>query len=94
MGRYRAPRSLATLGVALVAGGGASWVVGEQYDRRMATNVGFALVAAGVATVIAAGGWMAATVACDADPDCDDTDQCREVPAPPGGIPYKQCVPR
>jgi hypothetical protein len=93
-GRYRGPRSLATLGVVLTAGGGTSWVIGEQYDRRSATTVGFTLVAAGVAAVIAAGGWMASTVACDADPDCDDIDQCREVPAPPGGIPYKQCVPR
>jgi hypothetical protein len=52
------------------------------------------LVAAGVALAIAAGGWMAGAVGCDADPDCDDAEQCREVPAPPGGIPYKQCVPR
>ena len=78
----------------LVAGGGATWVTGERYDQRTPTTVGFALVAAGVAAAIAAGGWMAAAVGCDADPDCDDVDQCREVPAPPGGIPYKQCVPR
>jgi hypothetical protein len=93
-GQHRAPRSLAGMGVVLIAGGGAAWVTGEQYDRRMATNVGFTLVAAGIAAVIAAGGWLAAAVACDADPDCDEADQCREVPAPPGGIPYKQCVPR
>jgi hypothetical protein len=93
-GRYRGPRSLATLGAVLIAGGGTTWVIGEQYDHRSATSAGFALVGAGVAAVIAAGGWMALAVACDADPDCDDSDQCREVPAPPGGIPYKQCVPR
>jgi hypothetical protein len=93
-GRYRGPRSLAALATVLVAGGGAAWVVGERYDQRTPTNVGFALVSAGVAAAVAAGGWMAASVGCDADPDCDDVEQCREVPAPPGGIPYKQCVPR
>ena len=30
----------------------------------------------------------------DVYPDCPDEEQCREVPAPPGGIPYKQCIPR
>jgi hypothetical protein len=93
-GRYGGPRSLAGLGAVLVAGGGTTWVAGEQYDRRGLTDAGFTLVVAGIAAVIAAGGWMAGAVACDADPDCDDADQCREVPAPPGGIPYKQCVPR
>lgn len=93
-GRYRGPRSLAGLGTALVVGGGASWIAGERTNQSAATSVGFSLVAAGVSLVIAAGGWMAAAVGCDADPDCDDAEQCREVPAPPGGIPYKQCVPR
>jgi hypothetical protein len=82
------------LGAVLIAGGGTTWVLGEQYDRRTATNAGFTLVAAGLVAVVAAGGWLAGAVACQADPDCDDADQCREVPAPPGGIPYKQCVPR
>jgi hypothetical protein len=93
-GRYRGPRSLAALGTVLVGAGGTTWVVGERSDRGSATSVGFTLVAAGLAMVIAAGGWMAAAVGCNADPDCDDAEQCREVPAPPGGIPYKQCVPR
>jgi hypothetical protein len=93
-GRYRGPRTLATLGAVLVGTGGATWVGGEHYGQRTMTNTGFGLVVAGVAAVIAAGGWMAKTVACDADPDCDDAEQCREVPAPPGGVPYKQCVPR
>jgi len=82
------------LGTTLVAGGGATWVVGERTDANGMTNLGFALVVAGLAAAIAAGGWMASAVSCDADPDCDDSEQCREVPAPPGGIPYKQCVPR
>lgn len=93
-GRYARPRSLAGFGTALVAGGGATWVIGERSERVATTNVGFALLAVGLVTVLAAGGWMAAAVSCEADPDCDDAEQCREVPAPPGGIPYKQCVPR
>ncbi len=32
--------------------------------------------------------------ACDVDPDCDEDEQCREIPAPPGGVPYKQCMTR
>ena len=82
------------LGTTLVAGGGGAWVVGERSQASSTTNLGFTLVVAGLAAVIAAGGWMAAAVSCDADPDCDDSEICREVPAPPGGIPYKQCVPR
>ena len=93
-GRYRGPRSLAVLGTTLVAGGGTAWVLGERSQGTTLTDAGFTLVAAGLAVVIAAGGWMASAVSCDADPDCDDSEQCREVPAPPGGIPYKQCVPR
>jgi hypothetical protein len=94
VGRYRGPRSLAGIGSALVVGGGATWIAGERSSQSAATSVGFSLVAAGVALVIVAGGWMAGAVGCDADPDCDDAEICREVPAPPGGIPYKQCVPR
>ena len=37
---------------------------------------------------------MAASAACENDPDCHEEEQCREVPAPAGFIPYKQCVPR
>src|SRR5947199_360731 len=55
---------------------------------------GFITAAVGLAAIVAAGGWMAAAVACNADPDCAETETCREVPAPPGGVPYKQCVPR
>jgi hypothetical protein len=58
------------------------------------TGTGFVAVAVGLAAVVAAGGWMAASVSCDADPDCPEEETCREVPAPPGGVPYKQCVPR
>ena len=51
-------------------------------------------VVVGVAAIVAAGGWMAVQVACNVDPDCDEEEQCREIPAPPGGVPYKQCMAR
>jgi hypothetical protein len=100
-GLYSGPRTLATAGALAVAGGSGLWATGEglQGDsKRPATdamvNIGFAGVVVGLAAIVIAGGWMAASVSCDADPDCPDEEQCREVPAPPGGIPYKQCIPR
>ncbi|HVV53290.1 MAG TPA: hypothetical protein VHO06_26775 [Polyangia bacterium] len=100
-GLHAGPRTLAAIGAVFVGGGSATWAAGEEVDRsahlstsRALTGVGFAAVAVGLAAVVAAGGWMAATVACDADPDCPESETCREVPAPPGGVPYKQCVPR
>ena len=54
---------------------------------RALVDVGFAAVAVGLAAVVAAGGWMAAAVACDADPDCPEEETCREVPAPPAASP-------
>jgi hypothetical protein len=85
----------------LVGAGSATWAAGEGVDRgahsstaRALTDGGFVALAVGLAAVVAAGGWMAAAVACDADPDCPEEETCREVPAPPGGVPYKQCVPR
>jgi len=93
-GRHRGPRSLAALGTVLVGGGGATWIGGEHSDQRGTATAGFAIVAVGMAAVIAAGGWMANDIGCRADPDCDESEQCREVPAPPGGIPYKQCMSR
>ena len=62
--------------------------------RNGLSRGGFITAAVGLAAIVAAGGWMAAAVACNADPDCAETETCREVPAPPGGVPYKQCVPR
>ena len=97
-GRYQGPRTLAGLGAVVVAGGSATWAAGEAVanDRtsRHLISVGFVSVVVGLCAIVVAGGWMAASVACDADPDCPDEEQCREVPAPPGGVPYKQCVPR
>jgi len=89
------------VGAALIAAGGGVWAGGEVQDPSGQTasshglvTAGFASVVTGLAVIVVAGGWMAATVACKADPDCPDEEQCREIPAPPGGIPYKQCVPR
>jgi hypothetical protein len=77
------------------------WATGEALQggshdssARPLINAGFVTVVVGLVAVVAAGGWMAAAVACEADPDCPEEEQCREVPAPPGGIPYKQCIPR
>jgi len=62
--------------------------------RSPLVTAGFVTVAAGLVAIVAAGGWIALAVSCDADPDCDEEEQCREIPAPPGGVPYKQCMPR
>ena len=77
--------------VTLVVGPGCH---GLHAGPRTLVGAGFACVAIGLAAVVAAGGWMATSVACQGDPDCADEEQCREIPAPPGGIPYKQCIPR
>ena len=55
---------------------------------------GMATTALGAIAVFAAGGWLAIGVACTEDPDCPRTEECREIPAPPGGYPYRQCMPR
>lgn len=93
-GRHRGARTLGAVGTALVVGGGTAWAVGERRDNEGAVGGGFVALAAGLAAVVAAGGWMAATIACRSDADCDETEACREVPAPPGGVPYAQCTPR
>ncbi|HET6282678.1 MAG TPA: hypothetical protein VFH73_17065 [Polyangia bacterium] len=93
-GSHKGPRTLAAIGATLAVGGSATWVAGERFEQRGLTNAGFVAVVGGIAAVVAAGGWMALVVACRADPDCPDEQQCNEIPAPPGGIPYKQCMPR
>jgi len=101
VGRHAGARTLASLGAVAVGAGSASWAAGEGLEggshpsaSRALTGTGFVAVAVGLAAIVAAGGWMAAAVACEADPDCPEEETCREVPAPPGGVPYKQCVPR
>jgi hypothetical protein len=101
VGLHSGPRTLAGVGAMVVATGSANWAAGEVTDpsgqsttSRVLIDGGFIAVVVGLAAVVVAGGWMAASVSCHADPDCADEEQCRDVPAPPGGIPYKQCVPR
>lgn len=100
-GLHAWPRTLAGIGAVAVAAGSGAWAAGEVNDStgqepasRGLINAGFVSVVAGLAIIAIAGGWIAASAACQADPDCADEEQCREVPAPPGGIPYKQCIPR
>ena len=100
-GLHSGPRTLASIGALTVAAGSATWAAGEVVDPAGRTSTahalidtGFVSVVAGLAAIVVAGGWMAVSVACHADPDCADEEQCREISAPPGGIPYKQCVPR
>ena len=100
-GLHSGPRLLASAGAVAVAGGSGMWAGGEDLQggshdssSRALVNAGFVTVLVGLAAIVAAGGWMAVAVACEADPDCPEEEQCREVPAPPGGIPYKQCIPR
>ena len=99
-GRHGGARTLATLGAIAVGAGSATWAAGTRMQDQGASastalsRGGFITAAIGLAAVVAAGGWMAAAVACSADPDCPEDETCREVPAPPGGVPYKQCVPR
>lgn len=92
---HRRPRTLGFIGAGIALGGSGLWVAGEQRtDPGNLPTIGFGIVAAGIAAMVAAGAWMAAEAACQADPDCDDSEECREIPAPPGGVPYKQCMPR
>lgn len=100
-GLYSGPRAVASVGALAIVAGSAAWTAGERLDggsadgaSRPLVSAGFVAVVAGLAAIVVAGGWIAASVACEADPDCADEEQCREVPAPPGGIPYKQCIPR
>ena len=89
------PRALAFVGGGLALAGSTVWLVGENRERAgNLPAIGLGTVAVGVATMIASGIWMAAEVTCQTDPDCAEYEECREIPAPPGGVPYKQCVPR
>ena len=91
---YAGPKTLAALGVGLLAAGGTTWVVGERGNRGGVATAGMATTALGAIAAFAAGGWLAVGVACTEDPDCPRNEECREIPAPPGGYPYRQCMPR
>ena len=91
---YQTPKTLAASGVGLLATGATLWVVGERGDRGGLTNTGVVMTAAGAVAAFAAGGWMAAATGCHTDPDCPESEVCKEVPAAAGREPYRQCVPR
>jgi len=94
-GPLRGPRTLGTVGAALAVGGATTWVVGERMnDGGIPRAVGLTGVVGGVVALAIAGGWLATEISCRVDPDCREGEECREVPAPPGFEPYKQCVPR
>jgi hypothetical protein len=91
---YRAPKTLAGIGTALLVTGGAVWVVGDRRDRPALATGGMVAAGVGLAAAIAAGGWLATALACRSDPDCPQGEECREIPALPGTEPYKQCMRR
>ena len=93
-GPYRGSKALGAIAVGVLATSATLWVVGERTDRDGLTRVGAAGSAAGAAVAVAAGGWLAASAACNVDPDCPEDELCREIPAPPGREPYRQCTPR
>jgi hypothetical protein len=88
---YGGPRTLAAIGAGLLLAGGAAWIAGERSSHTGLVNPGFAATVVGAGAVVGAAAWMAATVSCRVDPDCPEGEECKEVPAPPGGIPYRQC---
>ena len=85
---------LAGVGAALAGVGAGVWILGDNRGSEGVAATGLATTALGVATMIGAGIWMAQSVSCRADADCPRGEECREVPAIPGGVPYAQCVPR
>ena len=91
---YSGPKTLAALGAGLLAAGGTTWVVGDRNHRDSVATAGMVSTALGAVAVFAAGGWLAIGVACDEDPDCPRSEECREIPTRPGGYPYRQCMPR
>jgi hypothetical protein len=92
--RYAGPKALAAIGAVLLVGGGTTWVVGERRNQNGTANLGLVTTAIGVGAAIGAAGWLAVSVACEEDPDCPRGEECREVPALPGRVPYKQCMTR
>jgi hypothetical protein len=93
-GPYRGPKTLAAIGASVLVGSAALWAVGDRMGKLPPARVGMvgALMGAGLAA--GAGAWLAGSVGCQADPDCPEGETCREIPAPPGREPYKQCMPR
>ena len=91
---YSGPKALAAVGAALLVGGGTTWAVGEGQNQNGTANFGLITTVIGVGAVIGAAGWLAASVSCEEDPDCPRGEECKEIPALPGRVPYKQCMRR
>ena len=91
---YSGPKTLAAIGAGLLTVGGTAWVVSDHEGKGVIFAAGMATTALGAVAVLAAGGWLAIGVACTEDPDCPRAEECREIPARPGGVPYRQCMPR
>ncbi|HEY0707428.1 MAG TPA: hypothetical protein VGG33_11560 [Polyangia bacterium] len=91
---YRGPRTVATIGLGVLAGSAAIWVAGERAGKNTLANVGAAGTAAGTLAAGAAGAWIAASAGCRVDPDCPEDEVCREIPTPPDREPFRQCSPR
>ncbi len=91
---YRGPKTLAGIGASVLVGSATLWAVGDRLDRRLPARAGLVGAVVGAGLAAAAGGWLAASAGCHADPDCPEGEFCREIPAPPGREPYKQCMPR
>jgi drug/metabolite transporter (DMT)-like permease len=91
---YAGPKVLAAVGAALLVGGATTWAVGERRNENGTANFGLVTTVIGVGAVIGAAGWLAASVACEEDPDCPRGEECKEIPALPGRVPYKQCMRR
>jgi hypothetical protein len=91
---YAGPKTLAAIGTGLLLGGSAGWVSGERTGTRALVVPGYTITIAGAAAIVAAAGWLAASISCRADPDCPEGEVCKEIPAAPGSIPYRQCMRR
>jgi hypothetical protein len=92
---FRGPKTLASIGVGVLAASAALWVAGEQLDHHPGLAKAGAIGAgAGALAEIAAGTWLAETVGCRVDPDCPEAESCREIPAAPGREPFRQCLPK
>ena len=91
---YTGPKTLAAVGAVLLVGGGTTWVVGERQHQNGTADVGLVTTLVGVGAALGAAGWLAASVWCEEDPDCPRGEECKEIPALPGRVPYKQCIRR
>jgi hypothetical protein len=88
---YSGQKTLAAIGAGLLVGGSGVWIAGERSSHRGLVNPGFATALLGAGAIAGAAAWLAASVSCRVDPDCPEGEECKEIPAPPGGIPYRQC---